>query len=95
VDGKLFGWGYLADGRLGKMGGLVEASPLDSSMNVVKHEVITQSTVEVAERLVLEGMEKEKDMPIVWDPCSVEELKGVEVVDIACGLDHSLVLCRE
>lgn len=95
VDGKLFGWGYLADGRLGKMGGLVEASPLDSSMNVVKHEVITQSTVEVAERLVLEGMEKEKDMPIVWDPCSVEELKGVEVVDIACGLDHSLVLCRD
>jgi alpha-tubulin suppressor-like RCC1 family protein len=64
-------------------------------MNVVKHEVITQSTVEVAERLVLEGMEKEKDMPIVWDPGSVEELKGVEVVDIACGLDHSLVLCRE
>lgn len=95
VEGKLFGWGYLADGRLGKMGGLVEASPLDSSMNVVKHEVITQSTVEVAERLVLEGMEKEKDMPIVWDPCSVEELKGVEVVDIACGLDHSLVLCRD
>ena len=57
--------------------------------------VITQSTLEVAERLVLEGMEKEMDMPIVWDPCSVEELKGVEVVDIACGLDHSLVLCRE
>ncbi|KAJ6674500.1 REGULATOR OF CHROMOSOME CONDENSATION [Salix viminalis] len=55
VDGKLFGWGYLADGRLGKMGGLVEASPLDS----------------------------------------MEELKGVEVVDIACGLDHSLVLCRD
>ncbi|KAJ6680655.1 REGULATOR OF CHROMOSOME CONDENSATION (CELL CYCLE REGULATORY PROTEIN)-RELATED [Salix purpurea] len=95
VDGKLFGWGYLADGRLGKMGGLVEASPLDSSMNVAKHEVITQSTLEVAERLVLEGMEKEMDMPIVWDPCSVEELKGVEVVDIACGLDHSLVLCRD
>jgi len=41
-----------------------------------------------------EGIEKEKDMPIVWDPCLVEELHGVEVVDISCGLDHSLVLCR-
>ncbi|KAL7216526.1 hypothetical protein ACSBR1_028468 [Camellia fascicularis] len=38
-------------------------------------------------------MEKEKDMPIVWEPCLVKELCHFRVVDVACGLDHSLVLC--
>lgn len=94
MDGKLFGWGYSADSRLGKIGDVVEASPLDSSMNIVKgNREVTRSTLEVAESLVLEGMDKEKDMPIVWDPCLVKELDDLEVVDIACGLDHSLVLC--
>ncbi|XP_015964162.1 ultraviolet-B receptor UVR8 isoform X1 [Arachis duranensis] len=92
VDGKLFGWGYLADGRIGKMGNdLVEASPLDSSATPFGDS----PDLEVAEKRVLEGMEKESDMPIVWEPRLVEELEGIEVVDIACGLDHSLVLCRD
>ena len=43
--------------------------------------------------LVLEGIEKEKDMPIIWEPSLIEELRDVEVVDVSCGLDHSLVLC--
>lgn len=51
--------------------------------------------IELAERLVLESMEDEKNMPIIWEPRLVEDLPGVEVVDIACGLDHSLVLCRK
>ncbi|MED6145903.1 hypothetical protein PIB30_029502 [Stylosanthes scabra] len=92
VDGKLFGWGYLADARIGKMGNdLVEASPLDSNATPFGDS----SDIELAEKRVLEVMEKESDMPIVWEPRLVEELQGVEVVDIACGLDHSLILCRD
>ncbi|XP_054824294.1 uncharacterized protein LOC129322188 [Prosopis cineraria] len=93
VDGKLFGWGYSADGRLGKMGGL-ERSPLDSNDDIFKNtQQLSSSDLEVAEKRVLEAMERENNMPIIWEPCLVEELGGVEVVDIACGLDHSLVLC--
>lgn len=98
VDGKLFGWGYSADGRIGKMGNdLLEASPLDSTATTFgdNQHHLSSSDLEVAEKRVLEGMEKENNMPIVWEPRLVEELDGVEVVDIACGLDHSLVLCRK
>jgi alpha-tubulin suppressor-like RCC1 family protein len=94
-DGNLFGWGYSADARLGKIGNSFETSPLDSNVGISENRgQLSSSTIEVAEKLVLEGMEKEENMPIVWEPCLVEELQGVEVVDIACGLDHSLVLCR-
>lgn len=93
MDGKLFGWGYSADGRLGKMGNRLEASPLDSTEG--NDTQLTSSDLEDAEKRVLQGMEKENDMPIVWEPRLVEELRGVQVVDIACGLDHSLVLCRK
>ncbi|XP_059661314.1 ultraviolet-B receptor UVR8 [Cornus florida] len=92
-DGKLFGWGYSADGRLGQIG--KEISPLDSSADILETTELSSSMLEAAEKLVLEGMEKEKDMPITWEPCLIEELQGVEVVDVACGLDHSLVLCRD
>ncbi|XP_030520837.2 ultraviolet-B receptor UVR8 [Rhodamnia argentea] len=95
-DGKLFGWGYSADGRLGKIGGMVEISTLESTASMSANEIQGSSSVkEVAEKRVLEGMEKEKDMPILWEPCLIEELSGVEVSDIACGLDHSLVLCSK
>lgn len=93
VDGKLFGWGYSADGRIGKMGNRLEASPLDSTEG--NDTQLTSSDLEDAEKRVLQGMENENDMPIVWEPRLVEELRGVQVVDIACGLDHSLVLCRK
>ncbi|KAJ8899471.1 hypothetical protein K2173_018445 [Erythroxylum novogranatense] len=83
-DGKLFGWGYSADGRIGKIGGPL----LDFER---KHQQ------DDAENLATQAMEKEKDMAIVWEPRLVEELQfhGVEIVDSACGLDHSLVLCRD
>ncbi|CAK8539908.1 unnamed protein product [Lathyrus sativus] len=97
VDGKLFGWGYYADGRIGNMGnGHLESSSLDSSATM--HSInaqITSSDLEVAEKKVLQGMEEENNMPIIWEPRLVEELRKVQVVDIACGLDHSLVLCRD
>ncbi|KAL0406605.1 UNVERIFIED_CONTAM: hypothetical protein Slati_3974400 [Sesamum latifolium] len=34
-------------------------------------------------------------MPVIWEPTLVEELFDVEVVDVACGLDHSLILCSD
>lgn len=71
-------------------------SPLESTVSMSANEIQGPSSAkEVAEKWVLEGMEKEKDMPILWEPCLVEELIGVEVLDIACGLDHSLVLCSK
>ncbi|KAL3508914.1 hypothetical protein ACH5RR_028315 [Cinchona calisaya] len=92
--GKLFGWGYYADGRLGKIGKSFESSPLDSvDSKSLPSEEISSSMLETAEKLVLEGMEKEKDMPVVWEPTLIEELRDIEVVDVSCGLDHSLVLC--
>ncbi|CAN0927274.1 Probable E3 ubiquitin-protein ligase HERC2 [Linum grandiflorum] len=79
-----------ADGRIGKMGGFVEASVLDSAAANSKGG----DQFEAAERRVLEGMAKEKDMPIVWEPCLVEELDGTQVIDIASGLGHSLAICN-
>ncbi|EOX93638.1 hypothetical protein QUC31_004212 [Theobroma cacao] len=94
-DGKLLGWGYSADGRIGKVGEALEVSLLDSNANTsMNNKQFSGSGLNVAEKTVLEGMEKEKDMPIIWEPRLVEELQGAEVKDIVCGLDHSLVLCR-
>ncbi|KAK9152299.1 hypothetical protein Syun_010608 [Stephania yunnanensis] len=82
-DGKLFGWGYSADGRLGRIGGTASHySTRDPS----------SSSLDVAERAVLEQMEKENFMPTVWEPTLVQESHGFQVSDIACGHDHSLVL---
>ena len=92
VDGKLFGWGYSADGRLGNIAETFETSPLEASGSSNNQEVSSQ-TLEAAEKLVLEGMETEKNMPIIWEPRLVRELHGIDVVDIACGLDHSLLCC--
>ncbi|XP_024960345.1 ultraviolet-B receptor UVR8 isoform X2 [Cynara cardunculus var. scolymus] len=92
-DGKLFGWGYSADGRLGTRGGTTRASSLDSNGNMSTiADQTSSSKVEAAAKVVLEAMDKENDMPIVWEPCLIEELEGVKVVDISCGLDHTLVL---
>ncbi|CAI9773528.1 unnamed protein product [Fraxinus pennsylvanica] len=47
---------------------------------------------EAVEKLVLEAIEKEKNMPIAWEPTLIKELGDVKFVDMACGLNHSLVL---
>ncbi|KAI3753575.1 hypothetical protein L2E82_25632 [Cichorium intybus] len=88
-DGKLFGWGYSADGRLGKRE-VMGVSPLESVNNLS-----SSLKVEDAEKVVLEAMSKENDMPIIWEPCLIDELQGVEVADVSCGLDHTLVLLRD
>lgn len=96
TDGKLFGWGYSADGRLGRLGETVKASPLDSSAELPgRHKMTTSEALDVAEKLVLDIMEKEKDMPIVWEPHLIEEPLSVPMTDISCGLDHSLLICRD
>lgn len=95
-DRKLFGWGYYADGRLGQIGESLEASPLDYVGGKVKLvDKDSRSWIEAAEKLVSEATEKEKDMPLIWEPTLISELHDVEVVDVACGLDHSLILCRK
>ncbi|XP_062000719.1 ultraviolet-B receptor UVR8 [Rosa rugosa] len=91
-DGKLFGWGYFADGRLGSIKESLETSQLESTSN---NQELSSSSLEAAEKLVLGGMAKENNMPIVWEPSLVRELQCIEVVDIACGLDHSLILCGD
>ncbi|KZV54987.1 hypothetical protein F511_35696 [Dorcoceras hygrometricum] len=93
-DGKLFGWGYYADGRLGTIGKALEASPLDSIADKITSTIKdSNSMFEAAEKLVLQAIEKEDDMPIIWEPTLIEDMHDVDVADIACGLDHSLILC--
>lgn len=90
-NGNLFGWGYYADGRIGKIGRELEISPLESNSTKLRSRE-EFSAIEAAEKLVMEAIEKEKDMPIVWEPGSIEELRELKVADVACGHDHSLVL---
>ncbi|KAL6222395.1 hypothetical protein ACLB2K_005787 [Fragaria x ananassa] len=91
-DGKLFGWGYFADGRVGSIKESLETSQLESTSS---DQELSSSSLEAAEKLVLEGMAKENNMPIVWEPSLVRELHSIKVVDIACGLGHSLILCGD
>ncbi|GAB4858989.1 hypothetical protein Ancab_010461 [Ancistrocladus abbreviatus] len=95
VDGKLYGWGYSADGRLGQLGDILESSPLDSVPDIGRTNQHSGNALDAAEKFVRDGIEKENNMPIIWEPRFLEELQSVEVIDIACGLDHSLVLCRD
>ncbi|KAL5712589.1 hypothetical protein ACHQM5_014747 [Ranunculus cassubicifolius] len=97
-DGKLFGWGYCADGRLGQAGenALGEGEKATSSpSSTVIEQGSSSSMFDIADKLVLQQMEKEKHMPIIWEPRLLQEAHGVAVTDIACGDDHSLVLCGD
>lgn len=95
-DGKLFGWGNSGDGGLGTLGEDSDASSpitLPDSDPSRTPRGSSVAAMEAVERMVLNKMEKEKSMPIIWEPCKIEELGGRMVSDVACGLDHSLVLC--
>ncbi|GAB4858993.1 hypothetical protein Ancab_010465 [Ancistrocladus abbreviatus] len=93
IDGKLYGWGFSADGRLGLLGDILESSPLDSVPDTSRTNQHSGNALDAAEKFVRDSIEKENNMPIIWEPRFLEELQSVEVIDIACGLDHSLVLC--
>lgn len=96
-DGELFGWGYCPDGRLGLLGEIAlagEKAALSGSLTSgTTDQGSSSSLFDVADKIVLEQMEKEKHMPIIWEPCLLQESEGVPITDIACGDDHSLVLC--
>ncbi|KAG1364270.1 ultraviolet-B receptor UVR8 [Cocos nucifera] len=93
-DGKLFGWGYSEDGRLGEMGQILD-KPLSQPRNSQKPLDKSASLLDIVEKQVAEKMEKEENMPIIWEPSMVQELGALRVSDVACGLDHSLVLCSD
>lgn len=79
---------------MGTIGKALEASPLDSIADKIKSTTKDSNLMfEAAEKLVLEAIEKEDDMPIIWEPTLIEDLHNVDFADVACGLDHSLILC--
>ncbi|WVZ77466.1 hypothetical protein U9M48_025328 [Paspalum notatum var. saurae] len=93
-DGKLFGWGYSDNGRLGEMG--------QSTMSLSSEEYIcktvdkySNSMLEAVEKMVQEKIRSEDNMPIIWEPSLVHEVSHFEVSDVSCGLDHSLILCSD
>lgn len=70
-----------------------ERSRLDSSVDIQENKwKLSSSAFKAAEKLVLKGMKEEENMPIICEPRLVEQLHGVEVIDIACGLEHFSVL---
>ncbi|XP_078443966.1 regulator of chromosome condensation (RCC1) family protein [Wolffia australiana] len=77
-----FGWGHaLAMTEDGKLFGWGNAE--DGGLGRIMLQVCSSSDT-IAE----EGMH------IAWEPRELEELDGRRVSDMACGLDHSIVLCK-
>ena len=91
----MFGWGYPKHGRLG-----LGTHPASDS----KHSPATSAAagaeswghrIEEAERFVAQSMEEEQDVHLEWEPLQVVSLGGLQVKQLACGMDHSLALCGE
>ncbi|XP_073135005.1 ultraviolet-B receptor UVR8 isoform X3 [Henckelia pumila] len=80
-DGKLFGWGYHADGRLGTVGKALEASPLDS---IAGDGTLLSGGSNVYGQL---GREK-SDLGL--HPVDIQ----LRPVSIVSGLGHSLAICE-
>ncbi|KAL4180265.1 hypothetical protein AMTRI_Chr13g124380 [Amborella trichopoda] len=80
-DGRSYGWGF-TNGRLGQACDIELSSSLGFTSPVVKNVIKdTDSLLQVGEKLVSYDIGKEKIYLI-----------GVDVADIACGLDHYLIL---
>ncbi|XP_062223798.1 ultraviolet-B receptor UVR8 [Phragmites australis] len=92
-DGKLFGWGYSENGRLGEMGHSTRAPPEEYIGKTV--DKYSSSMLEAVEKMVEEKIRSEDNMPIIWEPSLVHESSSLEVSDMSCGLDHSLILCSD
>ncbi|KAF3321432.1 Ultraviolet-B receptor UVR8 [Carex littledalei] len=93
-EGKLFGWGYSDEGRLGQMASIFHSTP-SIYENLAGLSDVERKTpmFELVKELVEERIKREDNMPIIWEPCLVKETSNVTVSDVSCGLDHSLVLC--
>jgi len=93
-DGKLFGWGYSENGRLGEMGQSTRALSAEEYIGKMADKY-SSSMLEAVEKMVEEKIRSEDNMPIIWEPSLVHEVSRLEVSDVSCGLDHSLILCCE
>lgn len=91
-DGGLFGWGYSENGRLGVMGRSTQA-PSPQEYIGKMGDKYSSSMMDAVEKMVAEKIRSEDNMPIIWEPSLVHEVCHLEVSDVSCGLDHSLVLC--
>ncbi|CAN6237455.1 unnamed protein product [Urochloa humidicola] len=90
-DGKLFGWGYSENGRLGEMGKSTRAPSAETCIGKTVDKY-SSSMMEAVEKMVEEKIRSEDNMPIIWEPSPVHEASHLEVSDVSCGLDHSLIL---
>uniref|UniRef100_A0A0E0NB77 RCC1-like domain-containing protein n=1 Tax=Oryza rufipogon TaxID=4529 RepID=A0A0E0NB77_ORYRU len=93
-DGGLLGWGYSENGRLGEIGHITQASSAKELLGKTVDKY-SSSMLEAVEKMVEEKIRSEDNMPIIWEPSLVHEVCHVEVSDVSCGLDHSLVLCSD
>ncbi|KAK3156278.1 hypothetical protein QOZ80_2AG0105090 [Eleusine coracana subsp. coracana] len=91
-DGKLFGWGYSENGRLGEMGQSTRA-PSAEEYICKTEDKYSRSVLEAVEKMVEEKIRSEDNMPIIWEPYLIHEVSHLEVSDMSCGLDHSLIIC--
>ncbi|PHT87515.1 hypothetical protein T459_09621 [Capsicum annuum] len=92
LEKRLLRWLSNHDDRIGKIGRELEISPLESNSTKLRSKGESFAT-EVTEKSVIEAIEKEKDMPIIWEPDLIEDLYELKATDVTCGLDHSLALC--
>jgi alpha-tubulin suppressor-like RCC1 family protein len=93
-DGALFGWGYSETGRLGEMGQSTQTSSPQQYIGK-SGDKYSSSVLEAVEKMVAKKIRSEDNMPIIWEPSLVHEATHLEVSDVSCGLDHSLILCCE
>ncbi|KAM3240969.1 hypothetical protein ACQJBY_054172 [Aegilops geniculata] len=91
-DGGLFGWGFSENGRLGDMGQSTEARSPQEYVGKTKDNY-SSSMLEAVEKMVADKIRSEDNMPIIWEPSLVHEVTHLDVSDVSCGLDHSLILC--
>lgn len=93
-DGGLFGWGFSEKGRLGNMRQSTKAPSPQEYIGKTRDKY-SSSMLEAVEKMVADKIRSEDNMPIIWEPSLVHEVTSLEVSDVSCGLDHSLVLCCE
>jgi alpha-tubulin suppressor-like RCC1 family protein len=88
AEGHVYSWGYAANGRLG-------FQPFHSELqasSLSKDRDHGEAIEDAAYRQVLEYMEKEKSPVLAWEPVRVDALRSHRVIEISCGMDHSLTL---
>lgn len=93
-DGKLFGWGYSENGRLGEIGQSTRVPSAEEYISKTEDKY-SRSMLEAVQKMVEEKIKSEDNMPIIWEPSLIHEVSDLEVSEVSCGLDHSLILCCE